>query len=194
MKGVKIHPTAEVSANAKVGDGTYIWNHAQIREGAEIGKNCIIAKNVYIDYNVKIGSNVKIQNNSSIYHGAIIKDGVFIGPHVCITNDKIPRAITANGKLKKSGDWKVDGVVIEDGASIGAGSVLLPGISVGKYAMVGSGSAVTKNVPDFGLVFGNPARVKGYICKCGETINKSINGIITLKCAKCKTSIKINAK
>lgn len=191
MKGVKVHPTAEVSASAKVGDGTYVWNHAQVREGAKIGKNCIIAKNVYIDYNVKIGSNVKIQNNSSIYHGAVIEDGVFIGPNVCITNDKIPRSVTSDGKLKRASDWKAEGVLIKEGASIGAGSILLPGISVGKYAMVGSGSVVTKNIPDYALVYGNPAYIKGHICKCGDKIKKTIGKEANIKCAKCKTNAKI---
>lgn len=191
MQGVKIHHTAEVSAKAKIGKGTFVWNQAQIREGAEIGENCIISKNVYIDFDVKIGSNVKIQNNSSIYRGATIKDGVFIGPHVCITNDKIPRAITIKGKLKKESDWKVDGVLIETGVSIGACSVLLPGITVGRYAMTGSGSVVAKSVPAHGLVFGNPARLNGYICKCGEIINKKVHEEIILKCGKCKTNLKI---
>lgn len=189
MQGVRIHHTAEVSAKAKVGKGTLVWNHAQIREGAEIGNNCIISKNVYIDSDVKIGSNVKIQNNSSIYRGTTIKDGAFIGPHVCIINDKIPRAIAVNGNLKKANDWEVSGVSIEEGASVGAGSVLLPGISIGKYAMIGSGSVVTKDVPDHALSYGNPAKINGYICKCGQQTEKSKKTF--LKCANCNTSIKL---
>ena len=100
MVGARIHKTAEVSDKAKIGYGTFVWNSAQIRENAEIGKNCIISKNVYIDFGVKIGNNVKIQNNASIYHGAKIEDCVFIGPNVCLTNDKLPRAATEAGKLK----------------------------------------------------------------------------------------------
>ena len=191
MQGVKIHPSADVSARANIGSGTCIWNQAHIRKGARIGKNCVISKNVYIDFDVKIGNNVKIQNNSSIYHGTTIKNGVFIGPHVCITNDKIPRAITSDGNLKKASDWIVNGVIIETGASIGAGSILLPGITIRKYAMIGSGSVVTKSVPEHGLVFGNPARINGYICKCGEIINNKIHEEIILKCDKCKTNLKI---
>lgn len=184
MQGVKIHHSAEVSSKAKIGRGTFVWNQAQVREGAEIGENCIISKNVYVDFNVKIGNNVKIQNNSSIYHGTVIKDGVFVGPHVCITNDKIPRAITIDGKQKRAYDWKVEGVIIEEGASIGAGSVLLPGISIGRYAMIGAGSVVTKDVPNHAVVYGNPAKIQGYICKCGQKTGKSKT---SLKCIKCST-------
>lgn len=165
-----IHETACVNKNCKIGENTKVWNNSQIREGAVIGKNCIIGKNVYIDSNVVIGDCVKIQNNCSLYHGLKIGDGVFIGPHVIFTNDKIPRAINADGSLKTDNDWTLGHTEVGYGASIGAGSVILPDIKIGKFAMIGSGSVVTKDVPDFTLVYGNPAKVSGLINEAGEII------------------------
>jgi acetyltransferase-like isoleucine patch superfamily enzyme len=184
MHGVKIHSTAEVSKKAVIGKGTCIWNQAQVREGAKIGSDCIISKNVYIDFDVKIGNNVKIQNNSSIYHGVTIEDGVFIGPHVCLTNDKKPRAINNDGSLRKSNDWIVSKTIIKKGASIGAGSIILPGIVIGEYAMIGAGSVVTKNVAPYTLAYGNPAVEKGNACICGEKLNNKI------KCSHCGFKMK----
>src|SRR3989344_251035 len=115
-----IHPTADVSDKAKLGKNVNIWLHSQIRENAVIGDNTIIGKNVYIDANVKIGNNCKIQNNVSIYDYTELKDGVFIGPHVCFTNDKFPRAINSDGTLKKASDWQLGKTIVEEGASIGA--------------------------------------------------------------------------
>lgn len=168
MRNIKTHPTAEVSKEASIGAGTVIWNNSQVREKAIIGKNCILAKNVYIDTGVVIGNCVKIQNNSSIYKGAVIEDGVFIGPHACLTNDKTPRATTKDGKLKKSSDWKISSIRVKKCASIGAGSILIAGVIIGEYALVGAGSVVTKNVPDYGLVYGNPARLVGFVDKMGK--------------------------
>jgi len=169
-----IHETAEVSEKAKIGKGTKIWNWVHVREDAKIGENCILSKGAYVDFGVKIGNNVKIQNNASIYHGVTIEDGVFIGPHVCIANDKAPRAVNHDGSLKKSCDWSVSGVTIKKGASIGANPTLLPGITVGRFALVGAGSVVTKSVPDFMVVYGNPSEPHGYVCKCGKKLTKDL--------------------
>ena len=165
-----IHPTADVSKRAKIGDNVYIWHQAQVREDASIGDNCILGKNVYIDKAVIIGPNSKIQNNSSIYHGATLEQGVFVGPHCVFTNDKIPRAITAPGKLKLDSDWKEEKILIQEGASIGARTVILPGITIGRWAMIGAGSIVTRDVPNYALAYGSPARVVGQVCKCGRKV------------------------
>lgn len=187
----RIHSTADVSKNAKMGKNVYIWHHAQVRENAKIGDNCILGKNVYIDRNVSIGNNVKIQNNSSIYFGSKIEDGVFIGPHVCLTNDKMPRAITKDGKLKTAQEWAVGKTLVKEGASIGACSVVLPNVKIGKFAMVGAGSVVTKDVPDYGLAYGNPAKLVGYVCKCGAKITKveEKGSSLVLYCKDCKEKI-----
>ncbi len=191
-----IHNTADVSKNARIGKNTYIWNNVQVRENAVIGNNCILGKNVYIDHNVVIGNNVKVQNNASIYFGSKIKDGVFIGPNVCLTNDKVPRAITIKRKLKTEKDWKAEKTIIKEGASIGAGSIILPGITIGKFAMIGAGSVVTKNAPDYALIYGNPAKLNGYVCKCGSKITKieEIDNRLILNCSKCKEKIIISIK
>ncbi len=167
---VQIHPTAEVSALATVGEGTRIWHQAQVREGAQIGRWCIVGKSVYIGVDVVVGDRVKIQNGASIYHGATIEDGVFVGPHACLTNDKRPRAITPEGELKADADWEATPILVQYGASIGAGAVILPGVTVGSFAMVGAGAVVTKDVVAHGLVIGNPARLIGFVCTCGHNL------------------------
>lgn len=191
MKKAYINPTADVSKHAKIGSGTKVWNQCQIRENVSIGNNCVIGKNVYIDHHVKIGSNVKIQNNASIYFGSKIEDGVFVGPHVCLTNDKTPRAITKQGRLKTGNDWNAGKILVKKGASIGAGSVILPDVAIGQFAMIGAGSVVTKDIPDYALAYGNPAEIKGYVCKCGAKITKieeQVNELI-LFCTNCKEKI-----
>lgn len=164
-----IHATAEVSSKAKLGNNVKIWNQAQVRENAELGDNVILGKNVYVDFGVKIGKNVKIGNNVSIYHGVTIEDGVQVCPHVCFTNDKMPRAVNPDGSLKAAADWNVSKTYIKTGAAIGANSTILP-VTIGKWALVGAGSVVTKDVPGYGLVVGNPAKLIGYVCKCGNQL------------------------
>ena len=188
MGGLRIHNTAEVSEKADIGEGTFVWNNAQVREGAKIGRNCIISKNVYIDRDVEIGDNSKVQNNSSVYRGVKIEDGVFIGPHVCLTNDKTPRAVNPDGSVKKDSDWKVSETKVKKGASIGAGSIILPGVIIGRFAMIGAGSVVTKDIPDHVLVYGNPATEKGYVCICGNKLNEN------MVCDICGFSLKDKSK
>ena len=164
---ILIHPTADVSPRASIGAGSRIWHGVQIREDVTIGRQCILGKNVYIDYGVPIGDRCKIQNNASIFHGASLESGVFVGPHACITNDLLPRAITPDGALKGSDDWELGRIVLRYGCSIGAGAIVLPNVTVGSFALVGAGAIVTRSVPAYGLVVGNPARLIGYVCPCG---------------------------
>jgi len=170
---VRIHPTAEVSPAAILGEGTRIWHQAQVREGARLGQNCIVGKGVYIDFGVQIGDNVKIQNYSCVYHGVILEDGVFVGPNVNLLNDRFPRAINRDGSLKGDADWQVSPVRVRRGASLGAGSLILPGVTVGEYALVAAGAVVTQDVPAQGLVVGNPARLVGYVCPCGRRLQSA---------------------
>lgn len=164
---VYIHPTANVSDQATIGNGTKIWINAQIREKSAIGQNCIISKDTYIDTEVKIGNNCKIQNSVSIYHGVTIEDDVFVGPNACFTNDKVPRAFDPN--------WTITPTLIKQGASIGANATIVCGITIGEYAMVAAGSVVTKDVAPYSLVMGNPARHYSYIDKMGNKIESNPN-------------------
>ena len=167
---VYIHPTAEVSPNASVGRGTRIWRQAHVREHAKIGEHCNIGKGVYIDAHVQIGSNVKIQNHVSIFEGVTLEDGVFGGPHVCFTNDLVPRAITPDGRLKSAEDWTITPTLVKYGASLGAGAVIRCGVTIGEFALVGAGAVVTRDVPAHALVLGNPARQRGYVCHCARPL------------------------
>ncbi len=172
----RIHPSAEVSPEALLGSGTSVWNQAQVRERATIGSDCVIGKNVYVDVDVVIGDRVKVQNNVSLFHGVTVEDGVFIGPHVCFTNDRLPRAINPDGTVKADADWEVSPTLVRRGAALGANSTILPGITIGRWAMVGSGSVVTRDVADHELVAGNPARRLGSACSCGEPLRDDPDG------------------
>ena len=189
---VRIHPTADVSKAAKVGDGTQIWHEAQVREGARIGRHCRIGKGVYIDANVRVGDNCKLQNRVSVYQGVTIGDRVFVGPHACFTNDLIPRAARTDWEKHDLADrgveWEIVPTVVEDGASIGANATILCGITIGEAAMVGAGAVVTKDVPPYALVYGNPAKIHGYVCDCGRKLDAK------LYCAHCKKTIVLKVR
>jgi len=175
-KDVYIHPTAEINSNADIGDGTQIWNLAQVREKSKIGNHCRIGKNVYIDYDVEIGDRVKIQNNVSVYHGVRIGDDVFLGPHCCFTNDLYPRA--------PIGMFEIGKTFIEDGVSIGANATIICGHKIGKYAMIGAGSVVTKDIPPYALAYGNPAKIRGYVCEMGHKLEKKEGKYYCRECNK----------
>jgi acetyltransferase-like isoleucine patch superfamily enzyme len=168
---VYIHPTADVSDKASLGAGSRVWQHVQVREGAVIGKQCILGKGVYVDHGVKIGDYCKLQNGVLVYHGFTIETGVFLGPGVVLLNDKHPRAINPDGTPKSETDWVVSQGIVEYGASIGGGAVILPGVHVGRMALVGSGAVVTRDVPERGIVVGNPARLRGFACDCGHPLS-----------------------
>jgi UDP-2-acetamido-3-amino-2,3-dideoxy-glucuronate N-acetyltransferase len=182
---VRIHPTAEVSPEAHVGAGTSVWNQAQIRERARIGVGCVIGKNAYIDLEVVVGDNVKIQNNVSLFHGATVEDGVFIGPNACLINDRLPRAINRDGTPKADADWEVGPIVVRYGASLGASSTILPGVTIGRWALIGAGSVVTRDVADHELVAGNPARRLGSACPCGEPLRDVDGTAFSGRCPRC---------
>jgi len=184
----RIHPTAEVSPDAVIGPGSSIWNQAQVREHARIGAGCIIGKNAYVDVGVVLGDNVKVQNNVSIYRGVTVDDGVFIGPHVCFTNDLVPRAINRDGTVKTDADWQVSPIRVRSGAALGANATILPGITIGRWAMVGAGSVVTQDVADHELVIGNPARRVGGACTCGQPLRDAEDGTAFRgPCPRCGT-------
>ncbi len=165
---VYIHPSAEVEDGAEIGEDSKIWHLCHIRHGAQIGAGCVLGRGVFVDFEVKIGNHVKIQNYVSVYHGVIVEDGVFIGPHVCFTNDLRPRAVNPDMTPKSADDWQLSETRVQAGASIGANSTIVCGATIGRWAMVGAGSVVTKDVPDYGLVVGSPARLIGYVCACGN--------------------------
>ncbi len=167
---VFIHETAEVSPEAAVGDGSFVWHQAQVREGARIGRNCRIGKGVYVDKGVVVGENCKLQNYSVIYDGVTLEDRVFVGPHVVFTNDLYPRAAST--------DWKIVPTIVREGASIGANATVVCGITIGRYAMVAAGAVVTNDVPDQALVMGVPARLVGFVCECGHRLRDG-------RCTKC---------
>ncbi len=173
-KNYFVHESATIEDGVKIGNGTKIWHDCQVRTGAILGENCVLGKGVYVDAEVVIGNNVKVQNYVSVYHGVVIEDGVFIGPHVCFTNDRVPRAINPDGTAKQVDDWDVSPICVKYGASIGANSTIRCGVNIGEWALVGAGSVVTKDVPPYGLVFGNPAYMQGYVCSCGERLTKIV--------------------
>src|SRR3990172_7720682 len=154
MRPPMVPPTAEVSDEAQIGQGTSIWNQVRVREGAVVGEHCILGSNAYVDCDVVIGDNVKIQNGPLLYKGATLEDGVFVGPQACLTNDRLPRAINPDGRIKTDGDWTAGPILCRYGASIGAGAVVLPGVTIGRFAMVAAGAVVTRDVPDHMLVLG----------------------------------------
>ncbi|OEJ96305.1 acyltransferase [Streptomyces thermolilacinus] len=163
----RVQPTAQVHETAEIGAGSSVWELAQIREDARLGEGCVIGRGAYVGTGVKIGDNVKLQNYALVYEPAELGDGVFVGPAVVLTNDHNPRSVDPEGKLKRGGDWEAVGVKVGEGASLGARSVCVAPVRVGRWAMVAAGAVVTRDVPDFALVVGVPARQIGWVGKAG---------------------------
>jgi UDP-2-acetamido-3-amino-2,3-dideoxy-glucuronate N-acetyltransferase len=166
----RVLPTAQVHETAELGAGTTVWELAQIRERARLGTGCVVGRGAYIGAGVRIGDNVKLQNHALIYEPADLGDGVFIGPAVVLTNDQYPRAIDPDGTLKHAGDWEPVGVTIAHGASLGARSVCVAPLHIGRWAMIAAGAVVTTDVPDFALVAGVPARRIGWVGRAGRRL------------------------
>ena len=168
-----ISKTADIATTAVVPASASVWDFAQIRENAKLGEGNIIGRGAYIGTGVELGDNCKIQNYALIYEPARLGHGVFIGPAAILTNDEFPRAVNPDGTIKSSKDWKAVGVTIGDGASIGANSTCIAPLHIGKWALIGSGSVVTRDVPDHALVVGNPARRIGWVSKTGHRLISS---------------------
>jgi UDP-2-acetamido-3-amino-2,3-dideoxy-glucuronate N-acetyltransferase len=162
-KNYFVHESSYVDDNVKIGDGTKIWHFSHIMGKCEIGEKCNIGQNVVISPGVKLGNGVKIQNNVSVYTGVICEDDVFLGPSCVFTNVVNPRSF-----IERKSEYKE--TIIGKGASIGANVTIVCGHNIGKYALVGAGAVVTKHIPDYALVVGNPASMLGYVCKCGEKL------------------------
>jgi UDP-2-acetamido-3-amino-2,3-dideoxy-glucuronate N-acetyltransferase len=176
MDGPVVDPSADVDQRAVLGCGTTVWHLAQIREHARVGRDCIVGRGAYVGPGVVIGDNVKLQNYALVYEPARLEDGVFIGPAVVLTNDTYPRSVDTSGKLKRPADWVAAGVVVREGASLGARSVVLAGREVGRWALVAAGAVVTRDVPDFALVAGVPAKRIGWVGRAGEPLVEASGG------------------
>jgi UDP-2-acetamido-3-amino-2,3-dideoxy-glucuronate N-acetyltransferase len=163
----RIVSSADVDPTATIGDGSSVWHLAQVREGARLGEDCVVGRGAYIGSGVQVGPRCKIQNLALVYEPAVLEAGVFIGPAVVLTNDTFPRAVNPDGSLKSAADWTPTGVHVREGASIGARAVCVAPVVVGRWATVAAGAVVTRDVPDFALVAGVPARRIGWVGRAG---------------------------
>lgn len=182
QKDYFVHESSYVDEGCTIGAGTKIWHFSHVMKGCAIGENCNIGQNVVISPGVTLGKGVKIQNNVSVYTGVVCEDGVFLGPSCVFTNVINPRAF-----IERKSEYRE--TTIKKGASIGANATIVCGHDIGRYAFVGAGSVVTKNVPDYAMVYGSPARIRGYVCRCGEKLN-FIDG--KAKCPACGLEYEMN--
>jgi UDP-2-acetamido-3-amino-2,3-dideoxy-glucuronate N-acetyltransferase len=171
------HASATVEPGARIGAGTSVWHHAHVRTGAVIGAGCTLGQNAFVDTEVRVGDRVKIENNASVHAAVTLADEVFVGPGVVFTNDRYPRS--------QSTDWEPVATTVGRGASIGANATVIGGSTIGEYAMVGAGSVVTRPVVDHELVFGNPARHRGWVCRCGRVVNHDDARPAEVTCERC---------
>ena len=198
----RVHASADLESDVSIGPRSSVWNRAVLRNGASIGAECVIGRDAFIDEGVHLGDRVKVQNGALVYHGVTVGNGVFIGPGAILTNDRYPRAITATGELARGDDWTLSPIELRDGCSIGAGAVVVAGTKVGRFATVGAGAIVTRDIPDYALVAGNPARRLGWVCACGTRLTDA-NGAAAapnpsaespLTCPHCGRSYDFNPK
>lgn len=174
-----VHPSAYIDEPCEIGQGTKIWHFCHIMSGARVGRGCNIGQNVFIAAEVVVGDNVKIQNNVSLYTGVIVEDDVFLGPSMVFTNVINPRS-----HVNRRGEYQT--TLVKRGASIGANATIVCGITLGEYSFVGAGSVVTNDVPAYALVYGNPTRVRGWMCECGIKLPLSIqSGEEVVLCESC---------
>ncbi|WP_370590293.1 DapH/DapD/GlmU-related protein [Tessaracoccus sp. SD287] len=167
MSNARIQPSADLDDGVQIGDGSSVWHLAQVRGGAVIGENVVIGRGAYIGSGVHVGDNCKIQNYALVYEPAHLEDGVFIGPAAVLTNDTFPRAINPDGTAKSADDWEAVGVTLRQGSSVGARAVCVAPVTIGRWATVAAGAVVTKDVPDYALVAGVPARRIKWVGRSG---------------------------
>ena len=177
-KGPKVQAElhAAIDKSVSVGNSTRVWGLAQVREGASLGQGCIVGRGAYIDAGVQVGDRCKIQNNALVYAPATLEDGVFVGPAAVLTNDRYPRAVNPDGSLKSGQDWEPAGVLVREGAALGAHSTVIGGVTVGRWAVVAAGAVVTRDVPDFALVAGVPARRVAWVGRSGRPLQPDGDG------------------
>ncbi len=184
----KIHPSAEVSADAWIGSGVRIWQNCVVMAGAQIGDNSQLGANVFVEGKVRVGRNVKVKNNVSLYDGVVLEDDVFVGPSAVFTNVVTPRS-----RWPRKHDFR--DTVVRKGATIGANAVLVCGVTIGESALVGAGSVVTRDVAPFSVVTGNPAKAKNFVCQCGVLLPeaRSLKTGAELQCQACGSSYRRGA-
>lgn len=174
-----VHESSYVDEGAQIGAGTKIWHFCHLMGGTKIGERCNIGQNVFIAVDVTIGNNVKIQNNVSLYTGVVVEDDVFLGPSMVLTNVINPRSHVSRKDEYKS-------TLIKQGATVGANATIVCGVTLGQYCFIGAGAVVTRSVPDYGLVYGNPGRVQGWMCRCGiRLVFETVDGREQALCPEC---------
>ena len=179
-----VHETSIIEEPCEIGEGTKIWHFSHVMPDVSIGKECVIGQNVFIGKGVKIGNNVKIENNVSVFEGVTLEDDVFCGPSCVFTNVVNPRShIPGRHQFKPT--------LVKKGASIGANATIICGNTIGKYAFIGAGAVVTKDIPPYALAYGNPAQVRGWICECGVKLQKDGDGY---RCSGCGKTYKIQGQ